>query len=87
MLPKLDKLVDATTSHALLSFVDAIPSYHRISLHESDQEKTTFITDRGLYCYKVRPFNLKMRERPIRGWLTRCSTRSPGKIWSFMWMI
>ncbi|XP_062173678.1 uncharacterized protein LOC133879154 [Alnus glutinosa] len=26
---------------------------------EEDQEKTSFITDRGLYCYKVMPFELK----------------------------
>jgi hypothetical protein len=28
-------------------------------MHPKDQEKTTFITDRGLYCYKVMPFGLK----------------------------
>jgi hypothetical protein len=28
-------------------------------MHEFDQEATSFITDRGLYCYKVMPFGLK----------------------------
>ena len=28
-------------------------------MHPEDQEKTSFITDRGLYCYKVMPFSLK----------------------------
>jgi hypothetical protein len=28
-------------------------------MHPKDQEKTAFITDRGLYCYKVMPFGLK----------------------------
>ena len=28
-------------------------------MHPEDQEKTAFITDRGIYCYKVMPFGLK----------------------------
>ena len=28
-------------------------------MHPSDEEKTTFVTDQGLYCYKVMPFGLK----------------------------
>ena len=28
-------------------------------MHKDDQEKTSFITDRGTYCYKVMPFGLK----------------------------
>jgi hypothetical protein len=31
-------------------------------MHPEDQEKTTFITDRGLYYYKVMPFGLKNAE-------------------------
>ena len=28
-------------------------------MHKDDQEKTSFITDRGTYCYKVMPFGFK----------------------------
>ena len=28
-------------------------------MDEKDQEKTTFITSQGLYCYKVIPFGFK----------------------------
>jgi hypothetical protein len=31
----------------------------RFTLYPKDREKTTFITDRGLYYYKVMPFRLK----------------------------
>jgi len=58
-LPKIDKLVDATTGHALLSFMDAFSGYLQIPLYLDDQEKTAFITDRGLHCYKMMPFGLK----------------------------
>lgn len=58
-LPKIDKLVDATAGHALVSFMDAFSGYHQIPLCPEDQEKTAFITDRGLHCYKVMPFGLK----------------------------
>ncbi|GFS37719.1 hypothetical protein Acr_00g0053630 [Actinidia rufa] len=33
--------------------------YHQIKMHLLDVEKTFFITERGLYCYKVMPFGLK----------------------------
>jgi len=58
-LPKFDKLVDATAGHALLSFMDAFSWCHQITLCLKDQDKTAFITDRGLHCYKVMPFGLK----------------------------
>ena len=43
----------------LLSFMDAYSGYNQIRMHEPDQIKTTFVTDRGLYCYKVMPFGLR----------------------------
>ncbi|XP_020421233.1 uncharacterized protein LOC109949580 [Prunus persica] len=58
-LPRIDQLVDATAGHALLSFTDAYSGYNQIFMHPEDQAHTSFITDRGLYCYKVMPFGLK----------------------------
>ena len=59
LLPRIDQLVDATSEHQLLSFMDAYLGYNQILMHVPDQEHTSFITDRGLYCYKVMPFGLK----------------------------
>ena len=39
--------------------MDAYSGYNQIRMHEPDQIKTTFVTDCGLYCYKVMPFGLK----------------------------
>jgi hypothetical protein len=58
-LPRIDALVDSTSGYGLLSFMDAFSEYNQILMHPQDREKTAFITDRGLYCYKVMPFGLK----------------------------
>ena len=55
----IDRLVDASAGHHVLSFMDAFSSYNQIMMDPSDQEKTAFITEKGLYCYKVMPFGLK----------------------------
>ncbi|XP_074374423.1 uncharacterized protein LOC141714827 [Apium graveolens] len=57
-LPRIDQLIDATAGHALLSFMDAYSGYNQILMYEPDQEHTSFITDRGLYCYIGMPFGL-----------------------------
>ena len=58
-LPRIDQLVDFIAGHKLLIFMDAFSGYNQIKMAEEDQEKTTFITSQGLYCYKVMPFKLK----------------------------
>ena len=52
-------MVDATTGHELLSFMDAFSGYNQILMHPEDQEKTSFVTERSIFCYKVMPFGLK----------------------------
>ncbi|KAJ9536180.1 hypothetical protein OSB04_un000640 [Centaurea solstitialis] len=52
-------MVDATAGHELLTFMDAYSGYNQIQMHTDDQEKTAFMTDKGIYCYKVMPFGLK----------------------------
>ena len=58
-LPWIDTLVDSTTRHQLLSFMDAFLGYNQIKMKEADQENTSFVTSQGLFCYKVIPFGLK----------------------------
>lgn len=58
-LPHIDHLVDATVGHELLSFIDAFLRYNQILMYLDDQEKMAFITERGIYCYKVMSFGLK----------------------------
>ena len=58
-LPRIDNLVDSTARHKLLSFMDAFSGYNQIRMEETDQEKTSFVTSQGLFCYKVMSFRLK----------------------------
>ena len=57
--PRIDQLVDSIAGHQLLSFMDAFSGYNQIKMDEANQEKTSFITSQGLFCYKVMPFRLK----------------------------
>ena len=52
-------IFDETSKHELLNFMDAFSRYHQIEMHPPDVKKTSLITERGLYCYKVMPFGLK----------------------------
>ena len=58
-MPKIDQLIDSTVCHQLYSFIDAAQGYHQIPMKKEDEEKTSFITHEGLYCYKVMSFGLK----------------------------
>ena len=58
-LPRIDQLVDASSGHGMLSFLDAFSGYHQIPMYLPDEEKATFITPHGLFCYNVMLFGLK----------------------------
>jgi hypothetical protein len=42
-----------------LSFLNVYSGYHQISLTIDDEEKTTFITSFGIFCYTKMAFGLK----------------------------
>ena len=58
-LLRIDLIVDATAGHELLNFTNAFSGYNQISMDPDDQEKTSFVTAQGTYCYRVMPFGLK----------------------------
>jgi hypothetical protein len=61
LLPHIYQIVDSTTSCELLSFLDTFSGNHQISLAIDDEEKTTFITPFGIFCYAKMAFGLKNR--------------------------
>ena len=52
-------IIDAMVGCERLSFLDAYPSYHQIKMAVKDQEKTSYITPFGAFCYLYMPFGLK----------------------------
>ena len=72
-LPCIDQIVDSTSECEILSFLDAYSGYHQITMKESDQLTTSFITPYGSYCYVTMPFGLKTLAPPTKG---ACSNAS-----------
>ncbi|KAL2232806.1 UNVERIFIED_CONTAM: Retrovirus-related Pol polyprotein from transposon [Sesamum indicum] len=58
-LPRIDVMVDLTTGFEMFSMMDAYHGYHQIYMAKEDRDKTSFITDKGIYCYNMMPFGLK----------------------------
>ena len=58
-LPRIDQIIDSVAGCERLCFLDAYSGYHQIKMVVEDQEKTTFITPFGAFCYVSMPFGLK----------------------------
>ena len=58
-LPVTELMIDSTTGHEALSFMDCTAGYNQIQMVPKDQEATAFRTQKGIFCYKVMPFGLK----------------------------
>ena len=71
-LQRIDQVVDSTAGCALLSFLDCYSGYHQIALKKSDQEKTSFITPFGTYCYNTMMFGLKNVGATYQKAIQRC---------------
>lgn len=58
-IPCIYDLVDATSGYERMPFLDAFFGYNQITMHEPDIIHTSFVTNKGLYCYRVMPIDLK----------------------------
>jgi len=52
-------MIDATTGHEALSFMNSTAGYNQIQMALKDQDAKAFHTAKGIFCYKVMPFSLK----------------------------
>ncbi|GKE27299.1 reverse transcriptase domain-containing protein, partial [Tanacetum coccineum] len=58
-LPEIDWKVESLCGYPFKCFLDAYKGYHQIKMAKEDEEKTSFITSQGIFCYSKMPFGLK----------------------------
>ncbi|GJV86361.1 reverse transcriptase domain-containing protein [Tanacetum coccineum] len=58
-LSEIDWKVESLCKYPFKCFLDAYKGYHQIKMAEEDEEKTTFITSQGIFCYTKMSFGLK----------------------------
>ncbi|KAG9458362.1 hypothetical protein H6P81_002870 [Aristolochia fimbriata] len=58
-VPITELMVDTTTGHEHLSFMDGSSGYNQIRIDPKDEELTAFRTLKGIFCYKVMSLGLK----------------------------
>ncbi|GJT09977.1 reverse transcriptase domain-containing protein [Tanacetum coccineum] len=54
-----DQKIESLDGFRYKFFLDAYKGYHQIRMAEEDEEKTTFYTEQGTFCYEKMPFGLK----------------------------
>jgi hypothetical protein len=64
---------------ARLSFLDAYSGYNQIKLKVEYEEKITFITPYGVYCYQVMPFGLKNAGATYQRMMQNCPGNQIGR--------
>jgi hypothetical protein len=50
-LARIDQIIDSAVGCDIMALLDYFSRYHQIWLHKEDEEKTSFMTPFGTYCY------------------------------------
>jgi hypothetical protein len=58
-LVRIDKVVDSAIDCGIMTLLDCFLGYHQIWLCKEDEEKMSFITPFGTYCYLSMPEGIK----------------------------
>ena len=71
-MPCIDQIVHSTSGCETLCFLDKYSGYHQITMRESDQLATSFITPFGSFCYVSMPFGLKNAGATYQRYMLNC---------------
>ena len=80
LLPQIDQMVDATTGYNQMSFLDAYSGYNQIPMNPEDKVHTAFVTQKGLFCYRMMPFDLKNVGATYQRLMNKMFTKQLGRI-------
>lgn len=58
-LPRIHVLVDEAAGCEMMSLLDCFSGYHQVWMRKQDEEKTSFVTPFGVYCFVRMPEGLK----------------------------
>jgi hypothetical protein len=58
-LTRIDQIIDSAAGYDMMALLDYFLGYHQILLRREDEEKTSFITPFGMYCYMRMPEGLR----------------------------
>jgi ribonuclease HI len=58
-LARIDKIVDSATGCEMMQLLDCFSGYHQIWLRKEDEEKMSFMTPFGTYCYLRMPEDMR----------------------------
>jgi hypothetical protein len=56
---RVDKILDDVANSEMLSLLDMFSGYHQIRVRREDEEKTSFITPFGTFCFVRIPEGMK----------------------------
>ena len=70
-VPRIDQVVNSTSRHEMLTFMDAFSGYNHIKMDPADEVHTSFITAFDTDYYKVMPFSLKNAEATFQRMVTK----------------
>ena len=59
LLPKIDDILDKLQDEKCFSTLDLTSGYWHIPIHRNDFENLAFVTNNGLYEWKVLPFGIQ----------------------------
>lgn len=72
-LPRIDDSIDALRGSKWFSTLDLQSGFWQVPMKNSDAEKTSFVTNVGLYQFRVMPFGLCNALLPFNALWNVCS--------------